>query len=176
MISDRSIIFRNAAVAITVFVVLLVAIHMHQGFFLPTKLLIEVQSVTDTYQQVFYDSGHGYNEAESIRLPLKGSSSFETMSFSLPGIKINKFRISPSEKPGNILIRKICIKTLLKQSCQNVLLSLTPTGPDPFVEFQGDFSREQSYITPLFLDSVAFFFSLALFSFFTGLQVWLKRF
>ena len=177
-------ILRSTAITLSVFVVLLFATHAQQGFFLPTKLFIEVQSrQADTYQ-VFYDSGHGYNETESVRSFLKGSGPFEILSFRLPGMKINKIRIDPGTKPGNVLIRKICSKSLLKQRCwtgqelsneytplhdisgfetRDGLLSITSTGEDPYFELKGDFPREQSIISPLSLYPVAFLLSLALF-------------
>ena len=178
-------LLRCTVISIVGFFVLLAFIPKKQGFFLPTKLCIEVQSRhADTYQ-VFYDTGKGYNEGESVVSSLQGSGVVETISFRLPGKKINKIRIDPGTKPVNVLIRKICSNCLLRQRCwtgqdlleyaplhdiskfevTDGLLSITSIGGDPYFEFKGDFSREQSVISSYYLYPVSLLLSLALFSF-----------
>ncbi len=185
MMMTRTKLQRCIAITGVVFLVLLALIHTLPGFFLRTNLYIEVQSrQADTYQ-VFYDTAKGYNEAESVVSSLRGSGVFETIRFRLPGKKINKIRIDPGTKPVNMLIRKICINSLLRQRCwtgqdllqytpmhdiskfevTDGLLSITSTGGDPYFEFKGDFSRDQSVISSYYLYPVALLLSLVLFSF-----------
>lgn len=167
--------------------VLVVLIGQLPSLFLPTKLSVEVQSQQSDNYQVFYDTGNGYNETESVTVFKPGSTTFETIDFWLPAKKINKIRIDPGTKSGNIFIRRICAGSLFKQHCWrgqdlfsqcrplhdiskfevgDAYLSIVSTGEDPNFELKGDFSLHQSAFTSYgiyffaVIVSIVFFFIL----------------
>lgn len=60
------------------------------------------------FVQVFFDTGNGYNEKESVRVSKTHEDDFSFFSFDLPGGKIDKIRIDPGEQRGRYLIKEIC--------------------------------------------------------------------
>lgn len=81
-------------------------------YFLKIKYKSSVQSVT----QLFYDTGKGYNEKESVKYPVSGSNSFEEMIFRLPTKKIFGLRLDPLINEGEFHIKSahVCGREKLK--------------------------------------------------------------
>ncbi|MDD1745289.1 MAG: hypothetical protein LUQ20_05695, partial [Candidatus Methanoperedens sp.] len=100
---------RAIVIAASALVILVAIIHTHAPFILPSELSIEVMGQAGDVYQVFYDRGRGYNEEDSVRSPLSRDGALETLRFGFPGVKIEKIRIDPGTKPGNVLIGKICV-------------------------------------------------------------------
>jgi len=62
-----------------------------------------VSSIANDYQ-IFYDTGSGFNERESVRNTVKNHGQFI-----IPSSKISRLRIDPGSKPGLVVIDKISI-------------------------------------------------------------------
>ena len=70
-------------------------------YFFKIKYKSSVQSVT----QLFYNTGSGYNEKESIKYQVAGSNLFEEMIFRLPTKKIYGIRLDPLINEGEFHIQ-----------------------------------------------------------------------
>lgn len=183
-LEDARALRRAIVIAASALVILVAIIHTHAPFILPSELSIEVKGQAGDVYQVFYDRGRGYNEEDSVRSPLSRDGAFETLRFRFPGVKIEKIRIDPGTKPGNVLIGKICVGSFLKKHCwtaqdlcrecaplhditgfetKDNLLSITSSGNDPYFAFKGDFSGEQFEVWKVFIYPAAFLLCFALF-------------
>ncbi|MDH4317005.1 MAG: hypothetical protein OEV64_01325 [Desulfobulbaceae bacterium] len=60
-----------------------------------------------TITQLFIDTGRGFNEKESIVLPVESNQKFKTLRFVLPDTDIFAVRFDPISIPGTITIQKI---------------------------------------------------------------------
>jgi hypothetical protein len=143
---------------------LLILIILRMDLFLPSKLFIEVKAPADDTFQVFYDSGKGYNEGDSLKIHFKGGDTFQTIRFRLPSLKIKKIRIDTGTRSGTTLIKSMCIESPFKKHCwtaqdiykefkplhdisafgiKDNLLSIESSGNDPYFEYIADFSGHQ---------------------------------
>jgi 2-polyprenyl-3-methyl-5-hydroxy-6-metoxy-1,4-benzoquinol methylase len=77
---------------------------------MPYFLVITYKSSVESETQVFYDTGNGYNEKESITYQVLPSKSFKKLNFSLPTEKIHNLRIDPLINEGLFQIKKVVIK------------------------------------------------------------------
>jgi|GEM_PF-4083114 len=114
--------------------------------------------------QIFFDTGNGYNEKESVHVSKKHKEYFSFFSFNLPGKKIYKIRIDPGTKKGKYFIKKICfvgrqsrcfssvdfiqhfqpLHDISFFNIRNNMLSIEASGNDPFFEFFGNFTEIQN--------------------------------
>ena len=118
------------------------------------------------FVQIFYDTGNGYNEKESVKLSKNHEKDFSSFSFHLPGKIIYKIRVDPGIKKGEYSVKKICFFGA-KSRCfssvnfmhyfqsshdisyfniKNNLLFIGASGADPFFEFTGNFKQIQNNI------------------------------
>ena len=97
----------------------------------PNSIVMEVVSPEndDTYQ-LYYDTGNGFNETDSIRTEVrKNNNTLEVINFPLPEKQIKSIRFDPGSHKGNIIIKSIKVNhnfyrlgfnlTLLKWKSEN---------------------------------------------------------
>ncbi|WEK54163.1 MAG: hypothetical protein P0Y55_16635 [Candidatus Cohnella colombiensis] len=72
-------------------------------------LYLKVTVPTDDIYQVFYDTGMGFNEADSVRLDVKRSEGYQNLKFAIPG-NIQKVRIDLGMAPGTLELKSITFK------------------------------------------------------------------
>jgi hypothetical protein len=77
---------------------------------MPYYLSIVGKSSTETIAQVFYNSGDGYNVAESATTPLSPSNTFEELIFPLPTEIIWNLRFDPLLSAGSFEIQRATIR------------------------------------------------------------------
>jgi 2-polyprenyl-3-methyl-5-hydroxy-6-metoxy-1,4-benzoquinol methylase len=77
---------------------------------MPYYLSIVGKSSTETIAQVFYNSGDGYNAAESATTPLSPSNTFEELVFPLPTEIIRNLRFDPLLSAGSFEIQRATIR------------------------------------------------------------------
>lgn len=137
------------------------------------KIDISVVSTVSSDYQIFYDTGSGFNEKESIRKNIGNNTRFV-----VPESRISRFRIDSGSKPGVIEINKICLtsgKDILCFSGEELVkyfkpvnhissfelidnnLKIHSTGNDPhFIYAGGEFPYSVN------LKKLGFFFSIIL--------------
>ena len=71
------------------------------------RLSLQIESSSPGLAQVFYDSGNGINEVDSVRVFVPGAGQFKEINFDLPGNFINSLRIDPLDKPSKISIKEL---------------------------------------------------------------------
>lgn len=75
----------------------------------PTYFVLEaeVRSSVASYLQVYFDSGTGYEEAESYRVPLARSDTAELYRLPLPRGTLQALRLDPGEREGVVTIESL---------------------------------------------------------------------
>lgn len=75
-------------------------------------LTLEMASSVPSTAQVFYDIGNGFNETDSVKVPLTSRSlnSFQSFSFPLPKRTIFQLRLDPFTTAGQVIVRNVAIK------------------------------------------------------------------
>lgn len=56
------------------------------------------------FAQLFYDTGAGINEADSVRLPTEGGNRDAAYKFPLPEGTYSSLRFDPTDRPGNVMV------------------------------------------------------------------------
>ena len=158
----------NIILSITLLVILFL-IASFVKVYIPITCNIIMKSSIDSDRdspQIFFDTGNGYNEKESVHVLKKHEEHFLFFSFNLPGKKIYKIRIDPGIKKGNYFIKKICfvgrqsrcfssvdfihhfqpLHDISFFNIKNNVLSIEASGNDPFFEFSGNFIQIQNNI------------------------------
>jgi hypothetical protein len=92
-----------------------------------------MSSSTPSTAQLFYNTGAGYDEAESNRAAVTSHSleSFQTLKFELPPGRILSFRFDPLTTAGSYSIRNVVIRTR-----RGKLLEIPPASVVPFHQIQ----------------------------------------
>ncbi len=130
------------------------------GSKLQLSLRMSVSAQLPSMAQLFYDTGAGYNEAESRKVLVSASSlgDFQKLDFELPSKNISGLRFDPLTTHGTIIIRDLAIRdpkgstvrlpvsdvlpfnqimtTALEKSGQQVTFSTLPTASDAGVIIQ----------------------------------------
>ncbi|MFL6462843.1 MAG: hypothetical protein ACJ73N_00345 [Bryobacteraceae bacterium] len=75
------------------------------------ELRLQISSSTASTAQLFSDRGRGYNELDSIAIPIDAESpnQFEKLTFKLPGATIYSLRFDPITTEGTILVKNVKI-------------------------------------------------------------------
>ncbi len=82
-----------------------------------------MKSSQDTKGQIFYDSGKGYNEQESVWFSVVGSADYETYKIKIPRSAIQSIRLDPMQQEGHFVIKSISFNNYYTNlSLQNELL------------------------------------------------------
>jgi hypothetical protein len=71
------------------------------------KLEFDVDSSGPSVAQLFWDSGHGFNETESFRQNHEPHRGEQTLRFPLPGKPVQSLRFDPRDNAGGVEIRGI---------------------------------------------------------------------
>jgi hypothetical protein len=74
--------------------------------------VIETVAPEDDFFQVFYDTGEGFRERDSVRRHFSGSEDIQKLSFNLPVSAISGLRIDPGTKDIEIKIYSLTLKYL----------------------------------------------------------------
>ena len=94
------------------------------------RLKLEESSSSPTAVQLFYNTGHGYNERESAVQTIPGDpqlQSFQNLSFELPAANVYSLRLDPTTSVGKVAIRNVGIYTFGNVLVRRIPLSdLTP--------------------------------------------------
>ena len=77
---------------------------------MPYYLSIVYKSSLESETQVFFNTGDGYNEEQSVTYPIFTSNSFEELIFPMPTKEILNIRIDPLIKSGTLEIERIVVK------------------------------------------------------------------
>lgn len=80
-------------------------------FYLPTKILVETTADSTTWFQLFYDTGRGFNEIESVGKTVPRGGDFRTVVFDLPRIPLRRFRLDPGQQSGHVALRRITLSS-----------------------------------------------------------------
>lgn len=86
--------------------------YLLSGYFAHVKsstLEFELEVSKPTVAQVFFDTGSGYSEKESQRIPVSGQGT-EHISVVLPATKIKSIQIDPMEIVGTFAIKAVAVK------------------------------------------------------------------
>ncbi|NOU66237.1 hypothetical protein GC096_19540 [Paenibacillus sp. LMG 31461] len=75
------------------------------------NLIIEIKTETDDAYQVFYDTGKGFNETESVPQLVTKSPEFQRIEFPLPVTNINSLRLDFGSKITQIQMNEIYLQS-----------------------------------------------------------------
>ena len=149
-------------VFLVVISVVLLSFQVNRTCYQPTTLLIEIVSGQSDKYQVYYDTGRGYNEKESVEYFYSGLKN-QRATFLIPYAKFSRFRIDPGSKNGLVIIRQICMISSSKVRCwkrdellsmfktfvnitdqhiEHDMLVLNTKNNDPCFEYNGTISNE----------------------------------
>lgn len=149
-------------VFLVVISVVLLSFQVNRTCYQPTTLLIEIVSGQSDKYQVYYDTGRGYNEKESVEYFYSGLKN-QRATFLIPYAKFSRFRIDPGSKNGIVRIQQICMisgskfrcwkgdellsmfKTFVNITDQHIehdMLVLNTKNNDPCFEYNGTISNE----------------------------------
>lgn len=73
------------------------------------QLEMDVVSSVPSIAQLFYDTGHGINEAESVRLSYEPHQGLQTLRFPLPSAPLKSLRFDPRDNAGELKVRAVRI-------------------------------------------------------------------
>ncbi|QAV25727.1 hypothetical protein BTDUT50_02910 [Neobacillus thermocopriae] len=82
--------------------------------------------IVSDYVQLFWDTGRGYNEDESIKLPIINKESLEEYIFELPDASIKSLRLDPGNSVGFGIIKDIYLVNDYLDNRQLFLEELVP--------------------------------------------------
>jgi hypothetical protein len=132
-----------------------------KDFYHPIKITIEARVETADVYQLFYNTGKGFNEQESIKLDVFPSDNFQKITFKIPGSStgIQNFRIDPGYQTKEIYLKEISLKTnelvflwgpedilkvfspntyIHKMEIQNLILHIETSWGDPILTYLGN--------------------------------------
>ena len=100
---------------------------------MPYYLSVIGKSSTGSGVQAFYDTGKGYNEADSATIPLSPSNTFEELVFPLPTEIIRNLRIDPLSSSGSVEIQRATIRgrKKIQQYLPSFIFQEAAIGKDP---------------------------------------------
>ncbi len=147
----------------------------------PTSITIDIASGQKDMYQVFYDTGFGYNEKESLIFKTSGYVNQKAV-FVIQGAKFKRFRIDPGCKKGVIKIKQICVENTISRKCwlnhdllsefkfincinnqhlEDGSLVIESTGIDPYFECRDNLKGEINFNLNL-SKALAYIFALLL--------------
>jgi hypothetical protein len=113
---------------ISLFLVLFLKSREPRDVFLHVKL----SSTEAGVSQVFFDTGSGYSEAESVRVSFAGGSSLRTLRFALPDRSIKSIRFDPTSTAAGVDIveASICARNglVLQKLALEQFAAIAPTA------------------------------------------------
>ena len=89
---------------------------------MPYFLSITARSSTDSFSQVYFDTGGGYSENKSTTVPLNTSITFEELIFPLPKKIIRNLRFDPLATDGSLTIKYATLYGRNKANGENEIL------------------------------------------------------
>ena len=89
---------------------------------MPYFLSITARSSTDSFSQVYFDTGGGYSENKSTTVPLNTSITFEELIFPLPKKIIRNLRFDPLTTDGSLTIKYATLYGRNKTNGENEML------------------------------------------------------
>ena len=104
---------QNIIVVITGLLLLfatLYSIHLRH-FYQSIHIVVDAKITTSDTYQLFYDTGKGFNEEESVKVQVFPSSNFQSVVFALPIVPISNFRFDPGSATKDVEIRQISFET-----------------------------------------------------------------
>jgi len=72
---------------------------------------ITIQSSVSDQAVLYYDTGRGFGEQETIRHDIPGDGQFHVLSFELPRKTIYRLRFDPLRKPARVAVREVSVVT-----------------------------------------------------------------
>ena len=159
-------IYKIKYIAFPLCFVLLMLFINSSTFYMPVNVSVELKTNKADMYQLFYDTGKGFNEAESITLqntPDKDKE-FQDLVFKIPAVNLRCIRIDTGVEPGALIeIRKISLLTRYheviflpediikefspflnysKSEIKNNTLFLRTSGNDPRFVYNGNISQK----------------------------------
>ena len=101
------------------------------------QAVITLESSLPIETQLFYDTGKGFNENESIRKLVYHANSPVTLLFELSGLNIRGLRFDPSRSPARLKIHGIVIKYQDSKPYAVPLDSLTAVNDIKSIHYDG---------------------------------------
>jgi len=170
-------------ISIIVFFILVVLLNNLLNFTFSSIVLEVLSPEQDDTYQLFYNTGRGFNEIDSIKYEIKKSRNTAEVIFEgFPFRKIRDIRIDPGTGEGDIIIKSIKFSNLFGKYSEEIdfrnfkpmhhinnfsldqgFLRIHSTGNDPYFIYTGNLPEASlfSCILSLLL-TIAFFFSLNL--------------
>lgn len=71
------------------------------------QLEVDVNAPQSATAQLFWDTGHGFSEANSTRAALENTQGLQTLRFPLPDRPLRGLRFDPLDQPGQLVLRRI---------------------------------------------------------------------
>lgn len=121
------------------------------------SLEFDLESKGPSASQLFWDTGTGFSETESLRQPYEPHEGLQILRFALPGKPVKALRFDPSETEGKLLIRGIRLVdkgqntravlpldalvadrqiATLKAEATELSVETTPGATDPILQFK----------------------------------------
>lgn len=72
-----------------------------------TRLELDLETSAPSVAQLFWDTGQGFNEAESRRIGYQGHAGLQTLRFEMPAANVRAVRFDPLEAEGTVVIRGV---------------------------------------------------------------------
>jgi len=153
----------SLAIAVSIFLILIVLFHNTNLVFSTPQVILQIVSPekSDIYQ-LFYDTGTGFNETESVRYAVDQGEGIKDVIFSLPVSlgQVNSIRIDPGSQPTLIKVKSIKLVSDGKEYHWNATEILQNFRPAMYID---NFSEKESLlyinstgIDPAFVSSVNF--------------------
>jgi hypothetical protein len=79
------------------------------------KLLIDMKTSVGGFGQVYWNSGNGYSEKESVQFQLKTDNKSNRYEIILPRLKLHEIRIDPFQAIGDFEIKSITLNNAYKE-------------------------------------------------------------
>ena len=119
---------KSLLVSILLFIILILTVNL-VNFHIPSTLIILVKCQAGDIYQLYYDIGNGYNEIDSIKVPIKKSDDFSIMRFKLPLKEVKRIKIDFGNQLGTTEIKKISLNNINKEyswALSNVIRDFQP--------------------------------------------------
>lgn len=116
----KSNFFKKITMILAFIIIIILSLQAPWQSFLEGKVLkleITLKMDHDDTIQVFYCNNQNdqFNETNSLKTNLKGSSDFQTVKLDLPIKNLKQFRVDMGSQPGEIAINSIVLKNFNKQ-------------------------------------------------------------
>ena len=92
---------------IAVIICIVILLVGNKSYYHPILVSVELRSDSSEAAQLFYNTGHGFNDAESYKKHYPARRSFQKITFQLPRANIQSFRLDPVCMSSAFEIRKI---------------------------------------------------------------------